>query len=214
MKLPESSPEKKELDKLIIKLKIIENTKPSTNPAMLKMKLEIASDFLKDFGEDLSENMIVKFIKCIDIAVDPISYKPKDNKNKEFIGLCAETRIYLTSLGAHLEQPSYLQQKIYELIKNLDLIITGSKFDTAILETNHSVNKLTGFFTGLLIDKNDEELKKRIRSSLETAFYDFYGIETEGNSQESTENILERLSKAYQTLSFLRELIRRNASPN
>ena len=81
---------------------------------MLKMKLEIASDFLNDFGEDLSENMIVNFIKYIDIAVDPSSYKPKDNKNKEFIGLCTEARLYLTNLGRGLEQPSHLQQKIYK----------------------------------------------------------------------------------------------------
>ena len=222
MKLPESSPEKKELDKLINKLKFIENTKPSTNPKILKMKLAIASDFLEELSDallknsrkSLPENRIKEIEKYIDIAIDPNSYKSKGKGSKEFINLCTEARNNLVNLCRNLDQPSHSQKNIYELIENLNLVISGVKTNIAIQETNHSVKKLTGFFTGLLIDKNDEELNERIRSSLETAFYDFYGIEMEENSQESTENILERLSKAYQTLSFLRELIRRNASPN
>ena len=214
IKLPESSPEKKELDRLINKLKIIENTKPSTNPAMLKMKLEIASDFLNDFGEDLSENMIVNFIKYIDIAVDPSSYKPKDNKNKEFIGLCTEARLYLTNLGRGLEQPSHLQQKIYKLIGNLDLIMTGNKFNTATWETNQSIEKLTDFLKGQLKNKSDKELIEKINSSVKIAFRDFYDLETEENSQESIKYSLEKLGDANQTLWFLRELIRPDASTN
>ena len=186
------------------------------------MKLAIASDFieelsdalLKNSNESLPENRIKEIEKYIDIAIDPNSYKSKGKGSKEFINLCTVARSHLFNLCKNLDQPSHSQKNIYELIENLNLVISGVKTNIAIQETNHSVKKLTGFFTGLVIDKNDEQLNERIRSSLETAFYDFYGIEMEENSQESTENILERLSKAYQTLSFLRELIRRNASPN
>lgn len=214
MKLPESSAQKNELDRLINKLKVIANTKPSTNPIILKVKEEIASDVLKNSEGDLSENMILKIIKYIDIAADPSSYKPKDNKNKEFISLCSEARLYLTNFCIGLEQPSSLQKKIYKLIENIDLAIPGNKFNTTIWETDKLIKKLTDFLKGQLKNNSDTKLIEKINSSIKTAFYDFYDLETEENSRESITDTLQRLGEANQTLWFLREFVRPDASTN
>jgi hypothetical protein len=214
IKLPESSTQKGELDKLINKLKIVANTKPSTNPAILKMKQEIASNFLKDFGEDLSETKTVEIIKYIDIAVDPISYKPTDNKNKEFKVLCSNARLNLINFGIRWEQeqPSHLQKKIYQLIRNLDLVTQEDEFYTAKKEIQKPIDHLTDFLKSQLKNKSDTDLIKNINSSVKTAFYDFYEIETKENARGSIKDTLQRLGDANQTLWFLRELARPNTS--
>jgi hypothetical protein len=222
LELPESSPEQKELDKLINKLKVIANTKPSTNPTILKMKQEIASDFLGEISDDLlknhktylSENEIKEIIKFIDIAIDPNSYKSKGTGSKEFIKLCAEARINLINLSKTLDQPSHSQKNIYKLIENLDLVIPGVKTNTATWEIKISVEQLTKFLKGQLKDKSDTKLIERINSSVKTAFYNFYDIEMEGNSKDSAKDTLQRLGDANQTLHFLRELARPDASTN
>ncbi len=222
LKLPESLPEKKELDRLINKLKVIENTKPSKNPTILKTKREIASDFLGEISDDLlknhktylSENKIKEIIKFIDIAIDPNSYKSKDKGNVEFIKLCSEARINLTNLGRGLDQLSDLQKSIYKLIENLDLVIPGVKTNTTTWEINKSIEQLTGFFKGQLEDKSDTKLIEKINSSVKTAFYNFYDIEMEGNSKDSAKDTLQRLGDANQTLWLLRELVSPDASTN
>ena len=221
IKLPESSVAREDLAKLINKLKIIENTKPSKNPTVLKMKLEIASSFLEELSNDLKidekhlqENRIEEIIKHIDIAIDPNAYKSKDKKNKEFEKLSQDARIDLILLTRSFDQPSRALKNIFKIIGNLDSFIPGIKSNTVAAEIKELIKPLTNFLQYQLDDEIDEERIKQINSSLETAFYNFYDIETKGNSHESVKDTLQKLGDANQTLGYLRELVRLDASTN
>jgi protein subunit release factor A len=100
------------------------------------------------------------------------------------------------------------------LIENIDLAIPGNKFNTTIWETDKLIKKLTDFLKGQLKNNSDTKLIEKINSSIKTAFYDFYDLETEENSRESITDTLQRLGEANQTLWFLRELVRPDASTN
>ncbi len=60
----------------------------------------------------------------------------------------------------------------------------------------------------------DKKRIEQINSSVETAFYNFYDIETKENSHESVKDTLQKLGDANQTLGYLREFVRPDASTN
>ena len=179
--LPESSAEKKGLDELIKKIKVIENIKPSKNPEVIKESIEIAAACMEYFHETMTETEIDHFIKFIDVATCPPAYNLSAEEKKQFIKLCTDARLRLTIFSKSLDPGSDLQKKLYILIGNLDVALGFPRLTSGTKETKDFLADSLKSIYKLGYDKER-------RQNIDLAVDNFYGLAKREKSQENIKN--------------------------